>query len=111
MLAFFQNLVQLPDPIVLAILSGVTLLLGLILTQLAKALPWLAAFLGQYVDEVAVAVAGVVVTYLNNLLAQIPANWEGVATIALQLVVAILAALGALYQYRKARLIRAAKFV
>ena len=106
---FLQTIVELPGPINLAILSGVTLLLGLLLAQLYKlpVLGWLAGLLGQYKDEIAVAVSGAIVVWLNGLLAQIPANLEGVAFAALQLVIAILAALGLLAQYRKARMVRA----
>jgi hypothetical protein len=101
-----QTIVELPGPINLAILSGVTLLLGLLVREIAKLSSAVAAFLGQYIDEVAIAVAGGIVVWLNGLLAQIPANLEGVAFAALQLVVAILAALGLLAQYRKARAFR-----
>jgi hypothetical protein len=83
--------VQLPEPIQLAILAGVTLLLGLILVQIAKLVPWLSDFLGHYKDEIAVAVAGVIVTYLNSLL---------------QFVVAVLAALGLLLEYRRVQALR-----
>ena len=104
---FLQTIVELPGPINLAILSGVTLLLGLLVREIAKLSPGVAAFLGQYVDEVAMAVSGALVVWLNSFLAQIPANLEGVAFAALQLVIAILAALGLLAQYRKARMVRA----
>jgi Na+/citrate or Na+/malate symporter len=88
--------VQLPEPIQLAILAGVTLLLGLVLAQIAKLVPWLSDFLGHYKDEIAVAVAGVIVTYLNSLL----------AALFLQFVVAVLAALGLLLEYRRVRALR-----
>jgi prepilin signal peptidase PulO-like enzyme (type II secretory pathway) len=103
---FLVSVVELPAPINAAILAAVTLVLGLFITQLTKVPrlgPWLANLLGQYVDEVAIAVAGAIVVYVNNLLAQIPAGWEGVAFVALQFVIAILAALGLITQIRKAR--------
>ena len=103
MLAFFQSLVVLPEPIHIAILAGVTLLLGLLVAQIGKVLPWLAKFLGEYVEEVSFVVAGAIVTWLNSLLAQIPPTWEGVGVIALQLIVAVLAALGLIQQVRKFR--------
>jgi hypothetical protein len=100
---FLLSVVELPAPINAAILAAVTLVLGLFVAKLADVFPWLANLLGQYVDEVAIAVAGGIVVYVNNLLAQIPAGWEGVAFFALQLVVAVLAALGLITQIRKAR--------
>jgi hypothetical protein len=98
--------VQLPEPIQLAILAGVTLLLGLVLAQIAKLVPWLSDFLGHYKDEIAVAVAGVIVTYLNSLLATIPVEFETAAALFLQFVVAVLAALGLLLEYRRVRALR-----
>lgn len=103
MLALFQSLVTLPEPLHLAILAGLTFVFGLAVTAIGKSIPWLAKFLGQYVDEVAMAVSGAIVVWLNSLLAQIPPAWEGVGVIALQLIVAVLAALGLIQQVRKFR--------
>ena len=100
---FAQGIVELPSPIQIAILAGVTFVVGFIFTKIAEALPWLAAFLGQYVDEVSVAVAGALVLWIQNLLSAIPPEWEGVANSALALIVAILASLGLFKAARKAR--------
>jgi hypothetical protein len=99
--------VQLPEPIQLAILSGVTLLLGLILAEIANRFPWLADFLGQYKDEIAIAIAGVIVTAINGALATIPVEFETAAGLFLQFVVAVLAALGVVLEYRRVRTLRA----
>jgi hypothetical protein len=98
-----QRVVELPSPIQIAILAGVTFVVGFIFTKIAEALPWLADFLGQYVDEVSVAVAGAIVLYVQSLLNAIPPEWEGVANSALALIVAILAALGLFKTARKTR--------
>lgn len=98
-----QGVVELPSPIQLAILAGVTFVVGFVFTKIAEALPFLAGFLGQYVDEVSTALAGVIVLWLQGLLSAVPAEWEGVANAALALLVAILAALGLLKSARKAR--------
>ncbi len=100
---FAQKLVQLPDPIQTAILIGVTFVVGFIFSKIAEALPFLGKFLGQYVDEVSMAVAGALVLWIQNLLNAIPAQWEGVANAALVLIVAVLAALGLVKTARKAR--------
>jgi len=92
--SFAQGVVELPSPIQLALLSLATLVVSFVFTQIAKALPFLAEFLGQYVDEVATALAGAVVLAIQNLLNAIPPEWEGVANSALALIVAILAAYG-----------------
>jgi ABC-type Co2+ transport system permease subunit len=100
---FAQKVVELPQPIQLALLSLVTFLVGYIFARIAELVPWLAGFLGQYVDEVSTAVAGAVILALQNLLGAIPPQWEGVANAALMLVVAVLAAVGLLRTLRKAR--------
>ena len=98
-----QRVIELPSPIQLAILTGVTFVVGLIFAKIAEALPFLKAFLGQYVDEVSIAVAGAVVLEIQSLLNAIPPQWEGVANAAFTLIVAILAAIGLIKTARKAR--------
>lgn len=98
-----QGVVELPSPIQLAILAGVTFVFGFILTKVAEAVPWLGEFLGRYVDEVSVAVAGSLVLAIQNALNAIPPEWKGVANAALALIVAVLAAVGLLKTARKAR--------
>jgi hypothetical protein len=100
---FAQKVVELPSPLQLAILSGVTFVVGFIFAKIAALIPWLADFLGQYVDEVSVAVAGAVVLSIQNALNAIPPEWEGVANAFLALLVAVLAAIGLLKSVRKAR--------
>ncbi|HLE52721.1 MAG TPA: hypothetical protein VI755_11700 [Anaerolineales bacterium] len=98
-----QQVVELPSPIQLAILAGVTFVVGFIFTKIAEALPFLKDFLGQYVDEASVAVAGAAVLWIQNLLNAVPLEWEGVANAALALIVAILAAIGLIKTARKAQ--------
>src|SRR5690349_9523372 len=89
-----QTVVTLPEPIRNAILIGVTVALAWVVTQLAGRFPWLGGFLGQYVDEAAVAIAGAVTLAIQAWLNAVPPQWEGVVNSALALVVAILAAYG-----------------
>lgn len=101
--AFAQRVIELPSPIQIAILSAVTFLVGYVFTKLAELIPQLSDFLGQYVDEVSTAVAGVVVMAIQSWLNAIPPEWEGVANAALALLVAILAAIGLFKTLRRAR--------
>ena len=102
MIELIQSVVELPSPLQLAILTGVTFVVGFIFTKIAEALPFLAEFLGQYVDEVSMAVAAAITLALQSWLNAIPLEWEGVANSALALVVAILAAIGLIKTARKA---------
>lgn len=99
-----QRVVELPSPIQIAILAGVTFVIGYIFTKLAELYPPLADFLGKYLDEVSTAVAGGLVLMIQNWLNAVPPEWEGVANAALALIVAILAAIGLIKTARKARL-------
>jgi len=98
-----QTVIELPSPIQLAILAGVTFVVGFIFAKIAEAVPFLRDFLGRYVDEVSVAVAGAVVLSIQNLLNAVPPEWEGVANAGFALIVAILAAIGLIKTARKAR--------
>jgi hypothetical protein len=89
-----QSFVQFPDPLQAAILALVTFVVGFLFTQIANALPWLGAFLGQYKVEISMAVSGALVTVIQNLLNAIPAQYDNVVTIALQLLIAVLASFG-----------------
>lgn len=99
---FAQSVVELPSPLQLAILTGVTFVVGFIFAKIAEAVPALKDFLGQYVDEVATAVAGGLVLTIQNFLNAIPPEWEGVANAFLAFLVAVLAAIGLLRTTRKA---------
>lgn len=100
---FAQGVVELPSPIQLAILAGVTFIVGFIFTKITELFPFLEKFLGQYVDEVSMAVGGALVLWIQNLLNAIPLEWQGVANAALALIVAVLAAISLLKLARKAR--------
>ena len=98
-----QRVVSLPSPLQLAILSGATFLVTWLFSAVAARIPWLAGFLGQYVDEVAAAVGGAVILAIQNYLNAVPPEWEGVANSALALLVAVLAAIGLIKTARKAK--------
>jgi hypothetical protein len=100
---FAQGVVELPSPIQLAVLSLVTFVVGYIFTKIAEAVPPLADFLGQYVDEVSAAVAGALILAIQNLLGAVPPEWEGAVGALLALIVAVLAAIGLFKTLRRAR--------
>ena len=106
---FAQKVVELPLPIQQFIFTAVTLAAGWLLAQLAKQWPKLAEFLGPYVDEAALVVAGLIVRAIQEWLNMIPPIWEGVGNAALALIVAILAAYGFLVGARKTKYFLAAR--
>lgn len=100
---FAQGVIELPSPIQLAILSLVTFVVGYIFSRIAEVVPFLAKFLGEYVDEVSTAVAGALVLAIQSWLNAVPPQWEGVVGAALALIVAVLAAIGLFKTARKVR--------
>lgn len=97
------SFVVLPDPIKVAITALITFAVGWVFTQIAKAVPWLANFLGQYVDEISIAIAGGVVLAIQNFLNTIPAQYDDIVSLVLQLIIAVLAALGLFKVLQKAK--------
>lgn len=107
--AFSQTVVALPIELQQFILAAVVFAFALLLAQVAKLWPWLAEFLGPYMDEVSLVVAGLIVRTVQEWLNMIPPQWEGVGNAAMALLVAILAAYGFLHGARKARYVLAAR--
>lgn len=91
--AAVHRFVQLPDVLQQAIYALAVFVVGWVFAQVGAVLPWFVKLFGQYADEIAFALAGAVVTWLQSLLNLIPPAWEGVGNLALALVVAVLAAL------------------
>ena len=89
-----ETFVTLPQPLQVAITALIVFVVGWVFTQIGKAIPWLAGVLGQYVDEVSIAVAGMVVLYVQNLLNMIPAQYDNIVSLILELIIAVLASLG-----------------
>lgn len=89
-----QAFLQLPDPLQAAIVALVTFVVGFVFTQVSNAVPWLGAFLGQYKVEISMAISGALVTLAQNLLNAIPTQYDNIVSLVLQLLIAVLAALG-----------------
>lgn len=89
-----QTFVQLPDPLQAAIFALVTFVVGFVLTQISSKVPWLGSFFGQYKVEISMAISGALVTLAQNLLNAIPAQYDDIVSLFLQLLIAVLASLG-----------------
>jgi hypothetical protein len=91
---FVQGVVALPDQLQAAITLLVIFLVGWLFAKIAVWVPWLGEFLGQYKDQVSMAVSSALVLYAQQVLNTIPAQFDPIVTIVLQLIVAILVFLG-----------------
>ena len=90
----FQSFVQLPAELQALIGVLVTFVISFLLVQIANVLPWLSDYLGQYKNEIIVWLTGLVVSIIQGWLNLIPAQWEPVAVLVGQLIVAVFAVLG-----------------
>jgi hypothetical protein len=90
----FQNFVELPGELQGAIIALSVFAVGWLFAQIGARLPWFLKLFGQYADEVAMAVAGALIGVIQNALNLIPPGWEAVGSMALALIVAVLAAIG-----------------
>lgn len=91
--AIAQKVVQLPDPLASAITALAVFVVGWLFAQIGNVLPWFTKLFGQYADEIAFALSGAVIAFIQNALNAIPAQWENPANAFLTFLVAVLAAL------------------
>ncbi len=91
--AIAQKVVQLPDPLANGITALAVFVVGWLFAQIGNALPWFLKLFGQYADEIAFALAGGVIAFIQNWLNAIPPQWESPANAFLTFLVAVLAAL------------------
>lgn len=105
-----QRFVEIPGPLQAFVSAAVIAAVGWVFTQLFQLWPWLKTFLGQYVDEVALAAAGTVLALLQDFLNLIPPQWEATAGVALTLIVEIILALGLFRTFGKVKNSVAARF-
>ena len=103
MLSMLQGFVQLPSELQAFITAAVIGLVGLAFTQLFKLWPWLKNLLGQYVEEVGVALAAAVVGWIQDALNMIPPKWEAAGGAFLAFVVAVLVVLQVIHLFKKGR--------
>jgi hypothetical protein len=99
-----QGFVELDPALQNWISIGVTALVSFLILQLVAYVPWLAEYLGQYKNGIVVWLTGIVIQLINAGLAQIPATWDEVLRIAMQLIAAVIAALVAFFLWKRAKL-------
>jgi hypothetical protein len=98
--AFF---VQLDPRLQELIALGVTAVFSFLILQLATVVPALAEYLGQYKVSIVVWLTGIVTQLVQAQLDKIPASWESVATVAMQLAVEVAAVLLGFALYRRSQ--------
>ena len=98
-----QTFVQLPANFQHLIVFLLTLGVSFILLQLANipALKWLADYLGNYKVGIVTWLSGLVFNLLQNALNSIPATWDSVLTVFLQLIVEVAIVLLGFAGYRR----------
>ena len=84
-----QGFVEVSPALQDLILFGITALVSFVFLQLANAVPWLAEYLGQYKNAIVVWLVGLIVQLLNAGLQQIPATWDAVVSLVMQLIVTV----------------------
>ena len=92
----FQSFVSTSPDIQALITIGVTFLVSFLLLKLidVPALKWLADYLGQYKTQIVTWAVGLIVSFLDGWLVKIPLQWEPVAVLVMQLIVAVAAVFG-----------------
>lgn len=96
--------VQLDPKLQELIALGVTALVSFLLLQLARIYPALAEYLGQYKVGIVTWLTGLVVQVVQAYLDKVPANWEQVAVLVMQLIVEVAVVLMGFALYRRAKL-------
>lgn len=86
-----QSFVQLPEASQLAITTLVVALVGLLFSFIGTKLPWTSPFLAKYQQEISLAAAAAVVGFVENAL---PSAYPEVSILVVQLLLAVLAAIG-----------------
>lgn len=81
--------VQLDPRLVDLIAFGVTALLALAINYVTAIVPWLGEYLGQHRVAITTWLVGVVVQILQAQLDKVPATWDSVLTLAMQLIVEV----------------------
>ncbi len=100
---FVQLYVQLDPRLREFVALTVTVVVSYLLLQLAKLVPALADYLGQYKVAIITWLTGVAVQLIQLELNKIPATWDEVAFAAMKLLVEVIIALGIFAGIRKAK--------
>lgn len=82
----------------------VTAVVSFLILQLAAIVPALSEYLGQYKAGIVVWLTGLVTQLVQAQLDKIPASWESVAIVVMQLIVEVAIVLFSFFLYRKSQL-------
>lgn len=88
-----QGFVEVSPALQDLILFGITALVSFLLLQLANVSPMLAKYFGEYKNAIIVWLVGLIVQLLNAGLQKIPATWDEVTSLVMQLIVSVVAVL------------------
>lgn len=96
-----QSFVQLDPKLQEVIVWALTLAVAYLILQITQIAPWLGEYLGQNKTAIVTWLSGLVFQLLQNALDQVPTNWESVASLVMQLIVAVIIAFGVFAGLRK----------
>ena len=96
-------LVQLDPKIQEFVALGLTFVVSFLLLQLANYFPALAEYLGQYKVAIVTWLTGLVVQLVQAQLDKIPASYDSLVTLVMQLVVEVIIVLTTFYFIRQAK--------
>lgn len=97
-------LVQLDPKLQELIALGVTFVISWLFLQLANKLPWLAEYLGQYKVGIVTWLTGLIVQLVQAQLDKVPATWDGVLVLVMQLIAEVVAILITFAFYRRSKI-------
>lgn len=91
-----ESFIQTPADVQALIAVAVTFVVSFLLLKLVEipALKWSADYLGKYKTQIVTWATGIVVALIDSALLNVPLEWERVAIIVFQLIVAVAAAFG-----------------
>lgn len=99
-----ETFVQLDPLLQDAIALLVTAVVSFLILQLTAVVPALAEYLGAYKVGIVTWLTGLVVQLIQAQLDQIPASWETVAIVVMQLIVEVVLVLFGFSFYRKSQM-------
>lgn len=97
-------LVQLDPRLQEFIALAITAVVSFLILQVYRVNPWLGEYLGQHKVGITVWLTGLVVQIIQERLDQVPATWDSVLSLAMQLIVEALIVIVGLAFWRKQNL-------
>jgi len=90
----FQDLIALPEDVKVGIVLALTAALGFLFSLI----PTVGEFLQGYKSQIALVLGGVIISYIEQA---VPGEFQTVAVLALQLILAVLASFGVVVAVKK----------